>query len=464
MTREEWYTRRDKRTDGCTNVSDDYKNAVVRVVVTEDIAAFRVQAMTHLSLLMLAKWCRNIYLKVKDAPGRLPGSGGSFVDFIAKQVKAVDPACHFVVGDWEKPVSLTLFIGAPAATVEGDFVSTNCIGWLACCAFNRCSAIPVSRDESLIFGPAFAACLAVAEVFRYAVGRKGTPYERWYSLWSAEVFDAMPDSDNGLTPGVVSAGRVYLIGCGSIGSSFLYLLPYLKWDASWLLIDPDGVEEQNTSSSLLFGYPDAETRVKKVSACQRYLEHTGLSAETFEGDYRDYPVKHESSGLASPDVVLCFANENNIWKTIQHRYPPLCFHATTSKSWGIHVGRHIPLKENCVNCTFQSYGDSAPVMRCAEGDLPTPAAEEGSAEEPHTGILPFLAPAAALIALAGLVKTMAFQDPEMDNSIEFNMIADRGVFLANFQSFGNCDICKYQRALYAKFGQAAMHWHLSVSE
>ena len=64
---DQWYNNRDKRTDSCDGVNASYKNATINVVVTEDVEQYRIQLLTMLSLKILAKWCRNINLKITSA-------------------------------------------------------------------------------------------------------------------------------------------------------------------------------------------------------------------------------------------------------------------------------------------------------------------------------------------------------------------------------------------------------------
>jgi hypothetical protein len=212
----------------------------------------------------------------------------------------------------------------------------------------------------------------------------------------------------------------------------------------------------------MFTYNDAALQRNKAARCREFLVDTGMKADGFDRDYNEFPSNHEGLDLATPDIVLCFANENNIWNTIQQQYPPICFHATTSKSWGIHVGRHIPLVENCLVCTFQNYIQSEIAFKCAEAEIHP---HRGLAGEPsNTAILPFLAPAAALVTLSELIKVLGLGVQVRENSIEFNMSTANGVFLSTFQSFGNCYACRHQHVLYHRFGQVGKHWHLSLGQ
>jgi len=476
MNSNRWYDIRDKRTDSCNHVNDSYKNAVVHLVVTDDPRDYRVQLMVHFSLLMLARWCRNIVLYMEDAVCQLPGKPGSFQGFIKREIEGADPCCGLTFNAVQGEPTITLFVGVPRESWPGDYVSIGCSGWMANVGFNRPCGAPTNAEPESFFGAVFAACLGNAEMFRCVTGRPPRPYRKWYSLWTNQVYEVPVNDGYGPVVGTVDLGRVHVIGCGSIGSTFVYLVPYLKAGAEWLLVDPDKVEGHNTSSSLLFSQEDARAGVTKVDRCRKYLHNHDIPATGFEDDYKDYRYSHQEKGLGTADIILCFANENNIWGTIQHLYPPVCFHATTSKSWGVHIGRHIPLVENCLMCTFQDVLPVAFVPRCAEVQLPlggpivdcakgvlvvqepTPGSQES-----HTAILPFLAPVAALMTLAELVKTLLPGGPARDNTTEFNLSTSQGAFISMYQSFGHCHICANQHELYGRFGPLGKHWRMSLS-
>jgi len=460
----EWQEQRDRRTDSCTNVNDGYKHAVVQVIVTENMQEYRVQLMIHFSLLMLAKWCRNITVSFLDADSLIPGRPGSFKDLISQEIQAADPSCQLNFEEAPVKASITLFIGEPPADYPDDFVSINGAGFLTCAAFNKASGLPMISGQQHLPGACFAACLANAELFRYMVGLRSKPYVKWYSLWSNEVCEGIPPDDTGPLIGAIELGRVHLVGCGSIGSSFVYLMPYLNVIGQWLLVDPDDVEDHNTSSSLLFTYDAARNNHKKVQLCKEYLSMYGIRSELFEDFYSKYPYSHNELDLKAADIMLCFANEHNIWSTIQHLYPPVCFHATTSKSWGVHIGRHIPLVENCLMCTFEQATATKFVPICAEGAIPGAATtQEKNTEESHTAILPFLAPAAALVTLTEIIKAIYSSAPPHDNTTEFNLGTSNGTFLTTHQPFGSCYVCRDQGNLYKTFGPFGKHWDLSIS-
>lgn len=458
-----WYEQRDRRTDGCKNVTDGYKSAVIHLVVTADIMEYRIQLITHFAVLMLAKWCRSIQVTCADVNSQLPGYTGSFLSVVKKTVEEEDPFCIIEFGDSAKEPSLVWFIGGTdGRKPDIDYISIEAAGWAAAVGFNRPASTPPDLSNNHLIGAAFAACLGNAEIFRYLVGLRSLPYIKAYSLWTDRVYDDLSNLPSGPDWSTTNSGRIHLIGCGSIGSSFIYLLPFAGLESELLLVDPDCVKDHNTSSSLLFSYTDAEMNAQKTDVCARYLMKFGVASHLFNGDYREYPYHHNHDDIRSADIVLCFANENNIWSTIQRLYPPVSFHATTSKSWGLHIGRHIALVENCLVCTFKNVLETEFTPGCSKGAIPIESSQkELETDASHTAILPFLAPAAAVLTLAELQKLLLSRHTPA-NTVLFNMGASEGGFVQDQDRFGGCFVCKDQVDLYHKFGPYGKFWRLST--
>lgn len=456
---DQWYQNRDKRTDNCDGVNTSYKNATVSILVYENAEEYRVQLLIYFTLKILAKWCRNIRLTLSDTSCLISKQPETLGSFLQKEIQAIDPYCSFYLNkkNAQEPSSIYLLIGKSPVEPTFDFVSTNSVGWVATCAFNQNSEISSTTAVDCFIGPAFAACLANAELFRYMIGEKSSPYTKWYSLWTNEVFDCHPiEKAFGVDLLPNNFERIHLIGCGAIGSSFVFLFPYSKCTGQFLLVDPDEVEDHNTSSSLLFNFNHAVNHQVKVDVCASHLQDAGIYAESFRDDYKKFEYDHEKKDLKAADIILCFANENDIWSTIQNQYPPLCFHATTSKSWGIHVGRHIPLKDNCIMCTFEGLIKINYKPICAAAEIQT-VVEDGR-EESHTAILPFLAPVAALVAFCELFKAIAGIEKK-ENTVIYNMQSSEGIFVGQQGEFGGCYICETQtELLYNKFCQSTKFW------
>lgn len=459
----EWYRDRDKRTDSCKQVTGEYKTARVCVYVTQDLHKHRVQLLTYFSIVMLSKWCRNINLVLNDATCLLENSKENFSLFIITKVKTTDPYCCFTVnGEGQTDASINLFIGDMLAGKIGNYITINGAGWQCSCGFNKAAPLTVIPNGPDVLGACLAACLGNAAIFRFLNGIKESPFHKWYCLFNSEVYDDPTEMQENIPFSAPALGRVHLIGCGAIGSSFITLLPYLDPDTMLLLVDPDTIKSHNTSSSLLFTYEDVKEKREKITICREYLAGFGIASEMYKNDYASYNYQYNKTELHTPDIVLCFANENNIWSTIQNQYPPVSFHATTSKSWGIHVGRHIPLRENCLVCTFKEFINTNFTPVCGEVKMTAKETENESEEGGHTAILPFLAPAAACICLAEVLK-FSNGTYQFDNNITFNMSIAEAVLLQDHESFGHCFICADQRNIYPQLGPFSKFWNASIA-
>jgi hypothetical protein len=328
-------------------------------------------------------------------------------------------------------------------------------GWISSCSYMNYGTCDGLIDASNPLSASFAACLGNAELFRWSNKMNSSGNCKWYDLYNMRTSSQKIANDKKFNSDI-SFGRMHLVGCGAIGSSFTFLLSFTNWEGKILFVDMDmEIEGHNTSSSLLFTKKQVENKINKVNTCAQYLNGSKIKTEVFADDYSKYPYEH-SSVEKSADLIMCFANDNNIWSTIQNIYPPIVFHATTSKAWGINIGRHIPLIDHCLMCTFQDLIKVKYVPICAEGEMP--AIQQP--KEAHTAILPFLSPAAAILTLSSLAQLL--DEETNENSLEFNMSTAEGIFLKEYYSPLGCYVCKNQKQSTCEtLNQNSKFWELS---
>jgi hypothetical protein len=109
---------------------------------------------------------------------------------------------------------------------------------------------------------------------------------------------------------------------------------------------------------------------------------------------------------------VAVANERDVRRQIQHQVPPLQVYGTTGRNWDAFLGRHLPLKEDCLACRFpQPQGVGEPPLACGSGILPA-ALETGTSV---TATLPFIPTAAAVMTVAELAKTRLLDYPRNAN-------------------------------------------------
>jgi hypothetical protein len=443
----DWYNERNKRTDSFTAVTENCHDIKVKVIVTADINAYATQVMLTVFLNILARWCYTIEVISADTLDLLtsPDTNESLIRVLKKMLSGIDLIGRFTFNEpTNGGVDITVFIGSPLLNHKLPYIAIDGHGWVSSCSFNsfgECDKTTISNNP---IGPAFAACLVNAELFRWANGMNCAGYTKWYSLYDMAVEDSLIVNDQELPD--LDLGRVHIVGCGAIGSSFTYLLNLVNFTGALTFVDADeGVDLHNTSSSLLFDLNDLTRGKTKSGICSDHLSAKQfIINEPFNGDYNNFGYAHDQQSR-SADMILCFANDHNIWSTIQHLYPPVVFHATTSRSWGLNIGRHIPLKDNCIMCTFQDLIANVYVPKCAEGEMPVIPVPGNTVEqeEPHASILPFLSPAAAVITFAEVVKLLMGKIPN-ENTTQFNMSTTQGNFIEDQHRAKGCYICKDQ--------------------
>ena len=464
LTREEWYWQRDDRTRRIGGITgfDSYS---VGVVVDERVAwSYDIQVMTITALNILSRWCRKIRVQIpEDSVSCLPlTKGQNLQSLIQETVLSSDPFNDFSFAKSMGPeCDQLLIIGAPPGDLENPHVWIAGAGWISGMGVGT-TPLEIPRTlESNPVGPSFSACLGVAELFRSACGVPTTrPYMNWYSLLDFSASEEMPQIQNPLPfPNQLDLGRVFQIGCGAVGSSLDFFLSLTTWKGVIDLIDYDFVTTNNCNRSLSYRAEDAVDSSKKTEACSRVLRGSSMLTESFNVDYSEF-ISQGNYLKVPPDLVLCLANEKNIWEVIQQNLPPMVFHATTSPNWTLNFGRHIPSKEWCILCRFsqESLPKFSPV--CAQGFLPTNI----KGAQPVLGVLPFLSPAAAIIILSELAKTGSTKYPLNENFVQFSMKQCGSEFLRMVRGPVSGCVCRQQRLThYSDEIKSTKLWHLSES-
>jgi hypothetical protein len=444
------------RIDCVEGVTPDYKEAVVKLQIAPSaLNTYNGQVMLIVSCNILSRWVKKLVVDVPEETSCVikKYKGRNLRDVISDIVTAGREDLQSTFDS----ASLTQFTLSIGERAPGNAVWINCNGWLAGYGYNW-NDIPQANPANSVVSASFAACLGVAEIFRQAIGITPQKFKKWFSLHNFESssnFDGLP---NPAQPAQVNLGTVHQIGCGAIGSSFDFILSLAEnVEAKLFLVDHDRVEEHNRPASLAFTPDDATSSAYKVDACLKSL--TGvIPAERFHGDFNAF-VTENKYRENPPDIILCFANERNIWSTIQQKCPPLTFHATTTKSWGTNFGRHIPQKDWCLMCRFEKEIQQVARMACAEGNISIEPDKE------VLGVLPFLAAASAIITLAALHRLNYQTFISMPNFLQFSMKSPNGIFVPMEREPKGCLACKEQEAdIFPRYIQESMHWHLSQDQ
>jgi hypothetical protein len=462
LTRNLWYAQRDDRTRRVEGIAG-FEGYSVGVIVDDRVSSnYNIQVMALTAINILSRWCRRIRVQVTpDATSCLPLTDSERLSsLIEKTVRNSDPFNEFSLGTVsESDFDRILIIGSPKINLKRPQVLITGAGWISGIGVGtKPLEITAYADRNPV-GPAFSACLGVAELFRSAIGITITyPHAYWYSLLDftvledeSQVANSHPFSNS------LDLGRVYQIGCGAVGSCLDYFLSFTNWGGVINLIDYDRVTVDNCNRSLCFNANEALHTIKKTESCSAALSGSRLLPIPFGGDYSEF-VSAGHYLKTPPDVILSLANEKNVWEVIQHNYPPMVLHATTSANWTLNFGRHIPKKEWCILCRFSSETRPRFTPVCAQGTLPFAA----KGEQPILGVLPFLSSAAADLILSELAKTSFDNFPLNENFVQYSMKLHNSDFLKMSRESTHGCICQHQSVThYPDEIKSTKLWHLS---
>jgi hypothetical protein len=415
LSKDEWYTLRDDRTKRVDGISgfEDFSLGIT----IDQTTSFASQVMAVIALNILSRWCRKITIEMQvDSICLLPYKNGEFLSNVLGQMMSdADPYGEFVFGSVDEDrVNEILIIGDSQKAYGKPHVWINGSGWISGIGYSK-TGLHSSITDCNIVGPAFASSLGVAEIFKCAVGLP--PKSRYHTYYSLYDFSKSNHFGEIISPSIssrVDFGRVFQIGCGAVGSSVDFLLSLTNWNAVIDLIDFDEVKVTDSNRSLTFNAFDAIDKKGKVDVCADLFKTSAFIPSPFMGGFSQF-VSEGRYLDTPPDLILCLANEENIWSTIQNNYPPLTLHATTTPNWGINFGRHIPKKEWCIMCRFSKEIKSFFAPPCSEGIISNN--DEGVTIH---GVLPFLSTTAAILILAEMAKMNLNDYPMNDNFIQFS--------------------------------------------
>lgn len=398
MDAEEFYRLRDDRTIACVGEPLSGPSGVSISMDADAAKSYPNQVAFVVAVNLAARWCRRIRVVapavVADPRLRvlLPHRIQGLADLGVGIARAADPFGNFEAAEPREGTWHQLHIGGGGAPdgayrVKGD-------GWLAL-GGDAVSAGAAGSGNPL--GAVLAACIGVAWAFRKSLGDIDLPTSVRLSLWNLRGGD-----DAAVGPHILGGelGRVALVGCGAVGSGMAYLLPLTGLRARLVLVDGDVVDVSNLNRSPLFLFDHVGKQKPSVTAS--YLQRAGFDARSIPMWF-DEAVAAKAVFDVRPDVVVPAANERGVRHMIQHQVPPLQVYGTTGRDWQAFLGRHIPLREDCLACRFPLRVRNEPPLACSTGRVRAAVEEQPG----HDAALPFLSAAAAVLATAELMKATA---------------------------------------------------------
>lgn len=451
MEAAEWYRLRNDRTNRIDNILLD-SNAKVICVQVKRHNDFSGQVMAIMVANIMARWCRRITFYLPEKVPCLIGrwSGQMLHEVIENIMVSADPYGEFTFKiDYDDPTmaDYTLTIGLPT---NANHFWIDAQGWVGGFGYGTIPKriVSNSNDKNPV-GAIYAASFINSAIFSsYIDNRELQSFERWHSLFDFKTSTSYTGLENPIIQNSPDIGKVWQIGAGAVGSSFDFILSLIPVIGSINILDYDRIEIPNTSSSLVFTGDDALKKISKVKACVDVLKFNKSLLATGHPnmDYGQF-ISEGNLERDYPDLIVCFANERNIWSTIQNNEPPIVLHATTSSNWAVNFGRHIPFKEWCIVCRF-GIGEHhyTPVCSAAVDKI------EDQTEE-KLGILPFLSPVAAVLVFAEILKLNMQAEIKYPANSNFALVSLKEVSGSNLLNLfrapkKNCPICSQQDEAY----------------
>lgn len=409
MNADEFYALRDHRTSSCLSGLTDYQSAQAWIGIDATAATdFASQLSFMLAVNLSARWCRGLKIDAPSVPidsrlvKLLPHPESSLDRAAIALAKAVDPFGSFSAGP-AGPTDPHLLIGPSGA---GNAICVAGLGWEVLVGGEVHRARQPANSAHAV-GGALAGCVGAALLMRAALGEEVHGISARLSAWNFRGGEAALPGPRAASGGL---GEVLLVGCGAVGSAMAFLLPLLGLSARFTLVDGDLVDVSNLNRSPIFLIGDVG--LPKPEVVQRYLSRHGARAQSV-AKWFDEAVADGSIFSARPDVVVPAANDRDVRHSIQHQLPPVQVYGATNRDWQAFLGRHVPLREDCLACRYpkpQTADD--PPMACSVGSISTPAF---AASEHADAALPFLSAAAAVLAVAELAKVSLQEVPSNPN-------------------------------------------------
>ena len=391
LTPEAFYRQRDGRTD-LASPNTAYQRVPTALIADPTWATTpqgQVAILTAANI--LSRWCRTVTLDIPPAPlvEPLKGRARNLVELVLETMRDADPFGTFTPGTANgDALALHLGLNGPCQSNTYHAYGSD---WHATVATRPITQL-TALDARNPIGAIGAACLGTASLFMHAVGQE----RYWDDPLTINFFSLIsgPDAQTPF-PEEISLGRSLLVGAGAVGSNLAYFLTLVPTVGRIAVIDHDPVKILNLNRSLLL--TNCDVRQNKANVTARLLQRHGVDATPFPQSYDEFIASEAATIWEKPDLIIPAANEQDVRWKLATTYPPLMIYGTTDNDWGAHLGRHIPLKEECLACRYPPEFQPA-ALACATGPMP-----DAQPHEPDAA-LPFLSPLAALLALAELSK------------------------------------------------------------
>lgn len=304
--------RHQRPVKGIGNPSD--RSISIRLVAAD----LRLAASQHILVCLMNLLCRltgsvaSIVLDIDDAPIAVT------LPHRASDCNAVEALMS--MSAWANGNAVSVSCGSGEATdfsvciggtraFAGDGINVSARGWLAWVGTGASPRLPGDEHDANPLGPYFSACLAAAEVFKFARGlTKGRFAEDLcYSVWQGKEI-SLSSSDQGPAVSAFSIPPFLLVGGGAVGQGFMLTLAALKPVAVFAVtIDHDTHEDTNLNRCFLAGEEDEHH--PKVDAVRNFRTRLKVAGHEFQGTLTDFVADAPLSELP-PEMAAEIAEDS----------------------------------------------------------------------------------------------------------------------------------------------------------
>jgi hypothetical protein len=452
-TAAQFYALRDNRTSTYDPTATGYWKRRVFVDVAPQVASsFAGQVMLVVSANLLARWCREVCIRVPDVPLSVGwGRAGGLHKEVIDTMRDADPFGQFAFVQQapDNGIDILLTLGTDPFTAAAT-TSIASAGWFAAVGRGRLEDLPTGGLDHPV-GAAAAAVLGGAQLFRDAVGMGQLfPLDFCYDAFSAgPPQPVLREIDSKFEP--AGLGAALMVGAGSVGSAAAYFMDLFATRAMMDVADADTVKVENFGRSPIFGRNTFG--VSKPRAIAAAIRRGSLEIAPFDGWWHD----RTDTSLSRYDVLLPVANEHDIRWQLQNSYPPLMVHASTGRNWNVNFGRHVPGRDDCLADRFEGFR-AADSLRCSEGEVPTPKGASVDAA------LPFLSFWAGLLLAADLARLGVRGYPHTPNFGNYSFRKNRFVPQLSNQIAATGCICRSQAKGFWRFHGNSRYAELSPDD
>ncbi len=313
---------------------------IVGIAFDDSVEKTEGKAILDLTVRLLSR----LYPKLKITDLTTNGSSLNVTDLcksINSKIELVNDEPTVIIAIGATSLSNKIVNGRPVFYVGSD-------GWIA--RFSTKDAVG-SGDSSNPFGAGVAACVGVANVFRY-VFRDFINDVQFDDEFSFSVIShQFENTENYSGNESIDLGDFTLVGFGAIGNGVIWALsnmPLVKGKLT--IVEPENVDITNLQRYVLAGERHSEK--PKIQIAKEYLVSSGIELNPIQSSWADY--LNSSNDWLEKCVLVAIDNIKDR-VAIQSSLPKEIINSYTENNL-IGIARHKNFgKEACLMCTYMPH-------------------------------------------------------------------------------------------------------------